>query len=170
MKKTKKKTNIPKRGDEIYKFFFREQDSHPLTKHILPFFLQALGSSTTFRSYSRYIEICPLPFGYSSKHMESLCCILHHRHMSMLHCLSLIIFHAFVQGKFYLTWVDHFVVCLLNFTSRPSQESSQVQIQNWWSSLHDDQDPLVFPRRHVEYLRVVVLTLLLYSYLIFEYL
>jgi hypothetical protein len=52
--------------------------------------------------------------------------------------------------------------------SRPSRESSQVQIQNRRSSLPDHRDPPVFSRRIVEDLRVVSLTLPLYSYLSFE--
>jgi hypothetical protein len=57
--------------------------SHPWTKHILSFVHQALGFNMTLGSCSRYIELCPPPFGYSSKHMESLCCLLHRELMSM---------------------------------------------------------------------------------------
>jgi hypothetical protein len=41
----------------------------------------------TLGSCSHYIELCPPPFGYSSKHMESLSCLLHRELMSnsMLH-------------------------------------------------------------------------------------
>ena len=42
---------------------------------------QTLGYSTTLGIFARYIELCPPPFGYSSKHMESLCCLLLHRLM-----------------------------------------------------------------------------------------
>jgi hypothetical protein len=46
--------------------------SRPWTKHILPFFRQALGFIMTLESYSHYIELFPPLFYYSSKHMESL--------------------------------------------------------------------------------------------------
>jgi hypothetical protein len=39
----------------------------------------------TLGSCSRYIELCPPPFGYSSKHMESLRCLLHRELMSKYH-------------------------------------------------------------------------------------
>ena len=80
--------------------FYGSIMSFPWTKHILPFFLQALGFNMTLGSCSRYIELCPPPFGYSSKHMESLCCLLHREIMPTSCCLSLIIFRAIVQGKF----------------------------------------------------------------------
>jgi hypothetical protein len=35
----------------------------------------------TLGSFARYIELCPPPFGYSSKHMESLRCLLLRRLM-----------------------------------------------------------------------------------------
>jgi hypothetical protein len=54
----------------------------------------------TLGSCSHYIELCPPPFGYSSKHMESLRCLLPRKLMLMPCCLSLIICHAVVQGKF----------------------------------------------------------------------
>jgi hypothetical protein len=76
----------------IYILFFWKQDSHPWTKHILSFVLQALGYSMTLGSCSHYIELCPPLFGYSSKHMESLWCLLYHRLMSIFNFLSLIIF------------------------------------------------------------------------------
>jgi hypothetical protein len=60
--------------------------SHPWTKHILPFVHQALGFNMTLGSCSCYIELCPPPFGYPSKHMESLCCLLHRELMSMPCC------------------------------------------------------------------------------------
>jgi hypothetical protein len=56
--------------------------SLPWTKHILPFVRQALGFNVTLGSCSRYIELCPPLFGYSSKHMESLHCLLHSELMS----------------------------------------------------------------------------------------
>ena len=40
-----------------------------------------MGCSTTLGSFARYIELCPPPFGYSSKHMESLRCLLLRRLM-----------------------------------------------------------------------------------------
>jgi hypothetical protein len=54
----------------------------------------------TLGSCSHYIELCPPPFGYSSKHMEILRCLLPRELMSMPCCLSLIIFCDIVQGKF----------------------------------------------------------------------
>ena len=54
----------------------------------------------TLGSCSRYIELCPPPFGYSSKHMESFRCLLPREFMLMPCCLSLIICRAVVQGKF----------------------------------------------------------------------
>jgi hypothetical protein len=54
----------------------------------------------TLESFSCYIELRPPPFGYSSKHMESLRCLLPRKLMLMPCCLSLIICRAFVQGKF----------------------------------------------------------------------
>jgi hypothetical protein len=74
--------------------------SRPWMKHIPPFVHQDLGFNMTLGSFSHYIELCPPPFGYSSKHMESLCCLLHHELMSISYCLSLIICHAIVQRKF----------------------------------------------------------------------
>jgi hypothetical protein len=59
--------------------------SRPWTKHILSFVRQALGFNMTLGSCSRYIELCPPPFGYSSKHMESLRCLLHRELMSKYH-------------------------------------------------------------------------------------
>jgi hypothetical protein len=58
-----------------------------------------MGCNTTLGSCSCYIELCPPPFGYSSKHMESL----HHlllRKIMINACLSLIICCVVVQGKF----------------------------------------------------------------------
>jgi hypothetical protein len=74
--------------------------SRPWIKHICPFVRQTLGFNTTLGSCSRYIELCPPPFGYSSKHMESLRCLLPRKLMLMPCCLSLIICRAIVQGKF----------------------------------------------------------------------
>jgi hypothetical protein len=83
--------------------FYGSTMSHPWTKHILSFFRQDLGFNMTLGSFSRNIELCPPPFGYPSKHMQSLCCLLHRELMSMSYCLSLIISHAIFQGKFYPT-------------------------------------------------------------------
>jgi hypothetical protein len=60
----------------------------------------------TLGSCSHYIELCPPPFGYSSKHMESLHYLLHRELMSMPCCLSLIICRTIVQGNFLpsLSW------------------------------------------------------------------
>jgi hypothetical protein len=55
----------------------------------------------TLGSCSHYIELCPPPFGYSSKHMESLRCLLPRELMLMPCCLSLIICRAIVQGNFF---------------------------------------------------------------------
>ena len=86
----------------------------------------------------------------------------------MLHCMILIIFPSFFQGNFYPARVDHSVVCLLTFMSRPSRESNQVHIQNQWSSMPDNRDPVVFLWWIFEDLKIVSFTLLLYSYLIYE--
>jgi hypothetical protein len=55
----------------------------------------------TLGSCSLYIELCPPKFGYPSKHMESLRCLLHRELMSMPCFLGLIFCRAFFQGKFY---------------------------------------------------------------------
>jgi hypothetical protein len=82
LKKTKK-SNIPQKeeGKRIF-FLFGSTMSRPWTKHILSFVRQALGFNTTLGGCSRYIELCPPPFGYSSKHMESLHCLMHRELMS----------------------------------------------------------------------------------------
>jgi hypothetical protein len=55
----------------------------------------------TLGSCSRYIELCPPPFGYSSRHMESLHCLLP-RELMLIPCYpSLIICRAIVQGNFF---------------------------------------------------------------------
>jgi hypothetical protein len=100
LKKKKKNKYTPKRGRENYFLYIGSTMSHPWIKHILLFFLQDLGFNMTLGSCSHYIELCPPPFGYSSKHRESLCCLLHHELMSMSCCLSLIIFHTIFQGNF----------------------------------------------------------------------
>ena len=83
--KEKKIKYTPKRGREKYFLFIDSTMSHPWTKHILPFVRQSLGFNMTLGSRSHYIELCPPPFGYSSKHMESLQCLLHHELMSKYH-------------------------------------------------------------------------------------
>jgi hypothetical protein len=50
--------------------------SRPWIKHIFLFVRQTMGCNMTLGSCSRYIDLCPPPFGYPSKHMESLCCLL----------------------------------------------------------------------------------------------
>jgi hypothetical protein len=75
LKKTKK-SNIPKKEEGKSIFFIGSTVSRPWKKHIFPFFRQTMGFNTTLGSCSFYIELCPPPFGYSSKHMESLCCLL----------------------------------------------------------------------------------------------
>jgi hypothetical protein len=81
--KTTKKSNITQKeeGKRIF-FLFGSTMSHPWTKHILLFVRQALGFNMTLGGCSHYIELCPPPFGYYSKHMESLCCLLHRELMS----------------------------------------------------------------------------------------
>jgi hypothetical protein len=74
--------------------------SRPWIKHICLFVHQILGFNTTLGRCSHYIELCPPPFGYSSKHMESLHCLLPRKLMLMPCFLSLIICCAIVQGKF----------------------------------------------------------------------
>jgi hypothetical protein len=166
MKKTKK-SNIPKRGDgETFSFVGNNLVTLGQSTSF-HFVLQALGSSMALGSCSRYIELCPPPFGYSSKHMESLWCLLCHRLMSITCFLSLFIYHALVQGE---------VLQPESAILHKSLDLHESAIPRVLSSSHsesmkfvpDDQGPPVFPRRHVEDLRVVSLTLLLYSYLSFE--
>ena len=80
--------------------FYGSTMSCPWTKHILPFFYQSLGFNMTLGIRSHNIELCPPPFSFPSKHMESLHCLLHRELMSMTCYLSIIICHANVQGKF----------------------------------------------------------------------
>ena len=102
-----KKTNTknikytPKRGREKSFLFVDNTMSHLWKNHILSFVLQALVFNMTLGSCSRYIELCPPLFGYFSKHMESLRCLLHHELMSMPCCMSLIFCCDFIQGNFY---------------------------------------------------------------------
>jgi hypothetical protein len=99
IEKTKKIKYTPKRGREKYFLCIGNIMSHPWIKHICPFVRQTLGFNTTLGSCSRYIDLCPPPFGYSSKHMESLHCLLP-RKLTLMPCyLSLIICRAIVQGK-----------------------------------------------------------------------
>src|ERR1700722_17255146 len=74
--------------------------SRPWIKHICSFDHQTMGCSMTLGSFSRYIELCPPPFGYSSKHMESLCCLLLRRLIINICCLSCITCRAIIQGNF----------------------------------------------------------------------
>jgi hypothetical protein len=74
--------------------------SLPWTKHILSFVHQAFGFNMTLGIFSHYIEMCPPPFGYSSKNMESLRCLLDHELTSIPCFLSLITCRSNVQGKF----------------------------------------------------------------------
>jgi hypothetical protein len=55
--------------------------SRPWINYIFSFVCQALGYSMTLGSFSHYIELYPPLFGYSSKHMESLFCLLLHKLM-----------------------------------------------------------------------------------------
>jgi hypothetical protein len=103
LKKTKTIKYTPKGRREKYFLFFGSTMSRPWTKYILSFVCQALGFNMTLGSCSCYIELCPPPFGYSSKHMESLCCLLHRELMSTSRYLSLIICRAIVRGKFLST-------------------------------------------------------------------
>jgi len=125
IEKDKKKIKyLPKGGRKKY-FLYGSTMSHPWTNHILPLFHQDLGFYMTLGSCSHYRELCPPLFGYSSKHMESLCCLLHRELMSMTCCMSLIISRAIVQGNFYPTWVDLSAVCLLTSCSTiPKVQSS----------------------------------------------
>jgi predicted membrane chloride channel (bestrophin family) len=128
----------------MYSFFIGTKNC-PLTKHIVSFVHQALGSSMTLGSCSRYIELCP-PFGYSSKHMKIFCCLLHRKLMSMSCFLILIIFHVFCPREVSLNLSQPFCSLSLDLMSRTSRESSQVLIQNRRSYLPHHQDPYVFSR------------------------
>jgi hypothetical protein len=55
--------------------------SPPWIKNICLFVHQTMGCSMTFESCSRYSELCPPSFGYPSKHMERLRCLLLRRLM-----------------------------------------------------------------------------------------
>jgi hypothetical protein len=101
LKKKKKIKYTPKRGREKYFIFVDNTMSHPWKKHILLFVSQDLGFNMTLGSCSRYIELCPPPFGYPSTHLESSHCLLHHELASMPCSLSLIFCRAFVQEKSY---------------------------------------------------------------------
>jgi len=99
--KRAKKSNIPQKEDGKSIFFIVSIMSRPWIKHICSFDHQTMGCSMTLGRFSHYIELFPPPFGYPSRHMESLHCLLYHELMSMPCFLSLIIFHAFIQGKSY---------------------------------------------------------------------
>jgi hypothetical protein len=79
----------------------------------------------TLRSCSRYIELCPPPFGYYSKHMESLHCLLPRKLMLMPCFLSLIICRAIVQGNFLpiLSWP----LCSLSLALMPDHRESPIK-------------------------------------------
>jgi hypothetical protein len=87
LKRTKKKSNIPQKEEGKSIFFIGNIMSRPWIKHICLFAHQTMGCSTTLGSFSRYIELCSLPFGYSSKHMESLHCLLLRRLMINIHAV-----------------------------------------------------------------------------------
>jgi hypothetical protein len=101
IEKKTKKSNIPPKEERKSIFFIGSIMSRPWIKHICSFVCQTLGFNMTLGSCSCYIELCPPPFDYSSKHMESLRCLLPRKLMLMSCCLSLIICRAVVQGKFF---------------------------------------------------------------------
>jgi hypothetical protein len=100
IEKDKKFKYTPKRGREKYFLCIGNTMSRPWIKNILMFVCQALAFNMTLGSYSCYIELCPPLFGYPSKHMESLHCLLPRELMLIPCCLSLMICHAIVQGNF----------------------------------------------------------------------
>jgi hypothetical protein len=75
--KRTKKSNIPQKEDGKGIFFIGSIMSHPWIKHIC----STMGCSMALGSFAHYIELCPPPFGYSSKHVESLHCLLLRRLM-----------------------------------------------------------------------------------------
>jgi hypothetical protein len=125
IEKDKKIKYTPKRGREKYFLFIGSTMSHPWTKHILPFVLQALGFDMTLGSCSCYIELCPPSFGYSSKHVDSLLCLLHHELMSMPCYPSLIICCSIVQGKFLPSLIQP--ICSLSLALMPSHPESPIK-------------------------------------------
>ena len=80
IKKNKKIKYTPKEDGKSI-FFIGIIMSRPWINHICSFDHQTMGCSTTLGIFSRYIELCPPPFGYSSKHMESFRCLLLRRLM-----------------------------------------------------------------------------------------
>jgi hypothetical protein len=80
-RKEQKKSNIPQKEEGKSIFFIGSIMSRPWIKHICLFVHQTMGCSTTLGRFSRYIELCPPLFGYPSKHMESLRCLLLRRLM-----------------------------------------------------------------------------------------
>jgi hypothetical protein len=106
--------------------FYGSTMSHPWTKHILPFVLQALGFNMNLGSCSHNIELCPPSFGYSSRHMESLCFLLHCKLMSMSCCLSLIFRCAIVQGNFLPNLSRPF--CNLSLVLMPDHPESPIKV------------------------------------------
>jgi hypothetical protein len=79
--KRTKKSNIPQKEDGKSIFFIGSIMSRPWMKHICLSNHHTMGCSTTLRIFARYIDLCPPPSGYSSKHMEILCFLLLHRLM-----------------------------------------------------------------------------------------
>ena len=80
-KKEQKIKYTPKRGWEKYFLCWQHYES-PLDKSTSVCLMhQTMGCSTTLGSFDRYIELFPPLFGYSSKHMESLRCLLLRRLM-----------------------------------------------------------------------------------------
>jgi hypothetical protein len=74
---------------------------------------------------SRYLELCPPPFGYSSKHMESLHCLPPRKIMLIPCCLSLIIFCDIVQGNFLPSLIGP--LCNLSLSLIPSHPECPIK-------------------------------------------
>jgi hypothetical protein len=115
-----KKSNIPQKEEGKSIFFIDIIMSRPWIKNICPFVHQNLGFNMTLGIFSRYIELCPPSFGYSSEHMESLRCLLLRKLMLMPCCLSLIICCVVFQGKF----VTKLELAPLHFVSCPHTRAS----------------------------------------------
>jgi hypothetical protein len=129
--------------------------SHPWTKHILSFVRQALGFNMTLGSCSRYIELCPPPFGYPSKHMESSHCLLHHELMSMPCCPESHLLSCFCPREVLLNLSRPF--CSLSLVLMPDHPERPIKSLFKINEVlcTDHQDPLVCSRRAVEDLWVV---------------
>ena len=146
---------MPQKEEGKSIFFIGSIMSRPWIKHIYLFVHQALGCSTTLASCSRYIELCPPPFGYSSKHVQSLCCLL----------LRKLMINAMLSKSHHLSCYCPREVSTkpesapLQFVSfphtRPSWMSNQVLVRNQWSLQSDQQDYLVHDRQAIEDLWVV---------------